>query len=53
MKNQMFIPNLSPKKAWYHCPNCGKHLLIYAEGAKCSGVFLRCKECRKVIEIKI
>lgn len=51
--NQFYVPRLSREKKWYHCPNCGKNLLIYDDGAKSAGVFIRCKGCRKTIEIRI
>lgn len=38
---------------WYRCPYCGKKLLIYEDTAKCSGVYLNCRECKREINIKI
>ncbi len=47
------IPILVPEKKWYTCPHCGKRLLVYQNGAFCQGIFIRCKGCKKTVEIKI
>lgn len=47
------IPRLAPKRKWYRCPQCGKKLVVYQEGASCKGIFVRCKECKSIIEIRI
>lgn len=47
------ILHLAPEKEWYECPECGQKLLIYETGAICSGVFIRCKRCKKTVEVKI
>ena len=41
------------ERQWYYCPKCGKKLAIYDNTAKCSGVYLLCKECGEEMEIKI
>ena len=38
---------------WYRCPYCGKKLLIFNDTAKCDGVFINCRECRREVKIKI
>lgn len=40
-------------RKWYHCPYCGKKLLIYDDVAECSGVYLNCRECKREVRIKI
>ena len=40
-------------KQWYLCPNCGQKLLKKDDNAVCTGVYDKCKKCRKEIEIKI
>ena len=47
------VLNIAPERKWYHCPYCGKKIVIYHNGASCNGVYVRCKECRRIIEIKI
>lgn len=47
------LPKPALYRKWYKCPVCGKNLIIYDNTAKCSGVFLKCKECKNEIEIKI
>ena len=47
------VLNLAPERKWYRCPHCGKKLVIYHVGAACKGVYIRCKECRQIVEIKI
>ena len=51
MRSKIKKPPL--KREWYKCPKCGQNLIIYDNTAKCSGVFLKCKSCKKEIEIKI
>lgn len=53
MNNKFILPAIPTAKKWYRCPNCGKNLFIFNNTAKCSGVFLRCKNCKKEIEIRI
>ncbi len=46
-------PNLAPARKWYRCPHCRKNIVIFHEGAVCRDVYIRCKECKRIIEIKI
>lgn len=38
---------------WYYCPNCRKKLFRYGKGAKCSGLFVWCRGCKREFEITI
>ena len=41
-------------KKWFVCPNCGKKILIYDENKGHSqGLYIKCKSCKKVIEIVV
>lgn len=41
-------------KKWYLCPHCGKKILRYDEiKAKSNNIYIKCKQCKKEIEIKI
>ena len=41
-------------KKWYECPYCGKRLLKYDEvKARSNDVFIKCRKCKREIEIKI
>jgi transcription elongation factor Elf1 len=41
-------------KKWYLCPNCGKKILIYdIKKAVSKGLYIKCKQCKREIEIKI
>lgn len=41
------------EKRWHCCPLCGQKLLKIKKGASCSGVYIKCKCCKKEVEIKI
>jgi transcription elongation factor Elf1 len=42
------------EKKWYVCPHCGKNLLKYnPQMAKSERVYLKCKNCKEEVEIKI
>lgn len=41
------------KKRWFLCPRCGKRLVLYHDAAKCCGVYVWCKGCKRDIEIII
>jgi len=41
------------KKDWYICPHCGKKILLYELGAKSEKVYIKCKNCKREIEIKL
>lgn len=53
IKNIKEAIRIPVERKWYNCDNCGQHLIIYADTAKCSGVFVKCKKCGKEVEIKI
>lgn len=39
---------------WFMCPNCGKRTLMYDKTkAKSNDLYIKCKQCKKEIEIKI
>nr|DAQ27891.1 MAG TPA: DNA-directed RNA polymerase II subunit [Caudoviricetes sp.] len=38
---------------WYMCPICGKRLVQFDNTTKCEGIYLQCKRCREIVEIKI
>ena len=38
---------------WYRCPRCKKKLILYNRSAQAKGIFLMCKNCKGIIEIKI
>lgn len=40
-------------KGWFACPKCGQRILKVAEGARSEKLFIKCKQCRNEIEIKI
>lgn len=41
-------------KIWYRCPRCGKKLLKYDEiKGKSKDVYIKCKNCKNEVEIKI
>lgn len=50
IENALSIP---VERKWYDCEECGQHLLIYDDTAKCNGVYVKCKRCGKENEIKI
>lgn len=38
---------------WFCCPSCGQRLAKYEPStAACRAVFIKCKKCRSVVEIK-
>nr|DAF80996.1 MAG TPA: zinc-ribbon domain protein [Caudoviricetes sp.] len=40
-------------RKWYRCPVCGCKLLIYDNTTVCTNVFIKCRTCKKEVEIKI
>ena len=52
MKNKKTAVKIPTERKWYDC-KCGQHLLIYDDTAKCNGVFVKCKRCRREVEVKI
>ena len=41
------------KKTWFVCPICSKKLLKISIGAESSGIYIKCRNCKSEIEIKI
>nr|DAZ26035.1 MAG TPA: zinc-ribbon domain protein [Caudoviricetes sp.] len=41
------------QKKWYTCPHCGKRLAAYVGKAQSRGIYIKCKQCKREIEIKI
>jgi transcription elongation factor Elf1 len=41
------------RREWYKCPVCGTKLAIIDNNAKCSGVHIKCRTCKKEIEIEV
>ncbi|MBS4980056.1 MAG: hypothetical protein KHZ72_01605 [Lachnospiraceae bacterium] len=40
-------------RSWFQCPFCGTKLAIYDNTALLSGgIFVKCKTCKKEIELK-
>lgn len=38
---------------WFCCPSCGQKLVKYEPStATCCAVFIKCKKCKNVVEIK-
>ena len=38
---------------WFCCPSCGQKLVKYElSTAACRAVFIKCKKCKSVVEIK-
>lgn len=41
-------------KKWFNCPNCNQKLMKYDEKqGKSKKVYIKCKRCRKEVEIRI
>lgn len=48
------MASVEVKKVWYRCPNCNQKLLKYDEiDGKSKKLFIKCKNCKKEVEIKI
>lgn len=43
----------SLERKWYKCPFCGCKLLIYNNNSVCTNAFIKCRTCKKEVEIKI
>lgn len=41
------------ERKWFCCKYCGKKLLIYDNTSKSRGLYIRCKNCGREVEIKI
>ena len=50
---KLFVDAWELYRKWYRCPYCGKKLLIFNDIAKCDGVYINCRECRREVKIKI
>lgn len=46
--------NVKDENKWYKCPICKQKLLKY-DGlkGKSKGLYIKCKKCKRIIEIKI
>lgn len=44
---------VSIKRQWYICPYCGKKVLQYNDYSKGERLFIKCKNCKKEIEINL
>ncbi|MBS6923147.1 MAG: hypothetical protein KH186_06375 [Lachnospiraceae bacterium] len=40
-------------RKWYYCPYCHTKIVVYDNAAKAEGVYIKCRTCKKEIEIKI
>lgn len=40
-------------RLWYCCPHCGKKFFPIAPDASCHGIFVTCKQCKMVFEVRI
>lgn len=38
---------------WFHCPHCGKKQFKVSPEARASGIELKCKNCKQIIEVNI
>lgn len=41
------------ERYWFRCPYCGKKLALYDNTTQCNGVFLKCKNCKNEVELKV
>lgn len=41
------------KREWIKCPKCGTKLAVSDNNAKSSGIYIKCRTCKKEIEIKL
>ncbi|WP_201750552.1 hypothetical protein [Senegalia massiliensis] len=44
---------MKDNKKWYRCPHCNQKILKYNENAKSKKIYIKCKNCKKEIEINI
>lgn len=44
---------LPVRKSWFACPRCGKRLLLYDNTAACGGMYVKCKACGRVVEVRL
>lgn len=38
---------------WWSCPECGKNLFMVTPGAKIRGMQIKCRGCRKIINVSL
>lgn len=41
------------ERKWYICPFCNTKLAIYDNTAECNNVFVKCRTCKREIELNI
>jgi len=49
----MNMENKNIDQKWFQCPYCGKRILKYGPKAKSEYVYIKCKNCKQEVEIKI
>ena len=47
------MTRIPTKREWYVCRVCGQRLAIVDDTAECHGVYIKCKNCKNEIEIRI
>lgn len=47
------LPRIPTKREWLTCRVCGQKLAIVDDTAECHGVFIKCKNCKNEIELRI
>ena len=40
-------------RQWYYCPYCHTKLVVYDNTARVTGVYIKCRTCKKEVPIKI
>lgn len=40
-------------KVWFVCPHCKKRILMHSPDAKSDKLYIKCKNCKREVEIKI
>lgn len=54
MKLEMLSKNaIATERKWFSCPYCGKNLVIVDNTARCNGIYVKCKKCKREVEIRI
>lgn len=38
---------------WYFCPYCGAKQFLMRDGAVVKGIQIKCRQCRKLIEVTV
>jgi hypothetical protein len=49
MKKEIKIPSV--KREWVYCPYCNTKLCIADSDAICNGIYVKCRTCKREIEI--